>query len=54
MSDTSKQDRIIIFESCGWRDAADVAKRLKTSLWGGPRSSLIIIAVARVHFIVAR
>lgn len=32
MSDTSKQDRIIIFESYGWRDAADVAKRLKTSL----------------------
>jgi TIR domain len=32
MSDTSTQDRVIIFESYGWRDAADVAKRLKTSL----------------------
>ena len=33
MSDTSKQNaRIIIFESYGWRDGADVAKRLKTSL----------------------
>jgi hypothetical protein len=32
MSDTSTRDRVIIFESYGWRDAADVAKRLKTSL----------------------
>jgi len=32
MSDTSAQDRAVIFESYGWRDAGDIAKRLKTSL----------------------
>jgi hypothetical protein len=32
MSDTSEKDRAVIFESYGWRDAGDIAKRLKTSL----------------------
>ena len=32
MSDISGHDRAVIFESYGWRDAGDIAKRLKTSL----------------------
>ena len=32
MSDISGQDRAVIFESYGWRDAGDIAKRLKPSL----------------------
>jgi hypothetical protein len=32
MGDTPERDRAVIFESYGWRDADDIAKRLKISL----------------------